>query len=123
MSKFERHIGKGEPIEIDGEEFILKPLTTEYIPDFFKAMKSFSGDEKDPLKNMDEDSLRSIQKIIDSTLERSYPDEPEEARKVFGMKYMTLLLPKIIEINSAEIKEDEALKKVRTLEKVNEKSN
>ena len=29
--------------KIDGEEFILKPLGTEYIPDFFKAMKAFSG--------------------------------------------------------------------------------
>jgi len=117
MSKFEKHIGKGVPVEIDGEEFILKPLTTEFIPDFFMAMKSFSGE--DGLNNMDKAGLKSIQNIIDATLERSYPDEPEEMRKVFGMKYMPILLPKIIEMNSIEpdANTNKALEKIEAIKK------
>jgi len=123
MGKFEKHIAKGEPIEIDGEEFVLKPLTTEFIPDFFRAMKAFSGAKEgasieETLKNIDDAGLKAIQRIIEGTLTRSYPEESEENRKTFGMKYMMILFPKIIEINSAQPKDIETIKKAKVLERV-----
>lgn len=125
MGKFEKHIGKGEAIEINGEEFILKPLGTEFIPDFFKAMKAFSGAKEgatpeELLKNIDDNGLKSIQKIIDTTLEKSFPDEPEEERNQFGLKYMSLLIGKIFEINSSGVKDVGVLKKIETLKRLKE---
>ena len=46
MSRWSRHISIGEPLVIDGEEFIIKPLGTEYIGLFLKVMKAFSGASK-----------------------------------------------------------------------------
>jgi len=109
-SKFSRHIGKGEPLVIDSDEFILKPLGTEFIPDFFMAMKAFSGAStggasvNDMLKNIDPDGLNAIRRIIDATLKGSYPEEwrkDQEELKTFGLKYMHLMIGKVFEINSA----------------------
>ena len=126
MSKFDKHIGKGEPIEINGEEFILKPLTTEFIPDFFLAMKAFSGAKdgasiEETLRNIDDQGLKAIQRIVEATLRKSYPGESDESRNLFGMKYVMNLFPKIIEINSAEPTDIETIKKARVIEKINEK--
>ena len=123
MGKFEKHIGKGEPITIDGEEFILKPLGIEYIPDFFKAMKAFSGAKEgasteEVLKNINQEGLESIKKIIEGTLKKSYPSENQEEMSIFGMKNMSLQFPKIIEINSATAPaEVGAIKKAQALER------
>jgi len=126
MNRFEKHIGKGEPVEIGGEEFILLPLGTEYIPEFFKAMKSFSGAKdgaslEDTLKNINDEGLKAIQKLIDATLEQSFPSEPEKDRKIFGMKYMSILLGKIFEINSAETSDKGIVKQVRDLQELRRK--
>ena len=108
MSRLNKHLGIGEPVTIDGEEFILKPLGTEAIPLFFKAMKAFSGAKansstEDMLKNIDDSGLNAVRQIIDKTLEASFPDEPKTDRDLFGMKYMGILLPKIFELNSADV--------------------
>ena len=126
MNRFKKHIGEGEPITIDGEEFILKPLGTKYLPEFFMAMKSFSGAKEgasteEMLKNINEEGLKAVSKLIDATLSLSFPDEPEEDRKIFGMKYMGELIGKIFEINSAEVKDAETIKKVRALQQIREK--
>ena len=101
MGKYKKHLGLGEPLIIDGEEFVLKPLTTEYLPDFFRVMKAFSGAKPEEMfKNVDSDSLNAIKRIIEVTLKISYPEEDEEEMKQFGLKYMTLIIGKIFEINS-----------------------
>ena len=103
---FSKHVGKGTEVLIDGEKFILKPLNLEKLPLIFKVMKAFSGADKkdatteDMLSNMDEEGLSSIKELIYLTLKKSYPDEPEEDMKEFGLKYMSILLSKIFEINS-----------------------
>ena len=109
MSKFTKHLGQSEPIVIEGDEFLLKPLTTESIPDFFRAMKAFSGagegaSTSDVLANIDDAGLAAIENLINQTLQKSYPDEwkkDEDELKSFGLKYMHLLISKIFEINSA----------------------
>jgi len=105
MGKFSQHLGKGCEVEIDGDTFVLKPLTTADIPLFFKVMKAFSGAKEgaeieDVLKNINDDGLRAVQEMIDKTLTKSYPEETEEERKEFGLKYMNELIAKIFEINS-----------------------
>lgn len=127
MSKFSKHIGQGTDVEINGEIFKLKPLTTKYLPKFFKVMKAFSGategaSVEEALKNVGDDGTQALADIIDATLESSFPDEDAEERQQFGMKYMMTLLPTIIEINSADVKDVkdiEAIKKQKTMEKIN----
>ena len=105
MSKLSKHLGKGIEIEIEGDKLELKPLTTEQLPLFFKVMKGMAGATKDKpedaFKNMDEESMKALQQMIDITLKKSFPDETEEVRKEFGMKYWGQLFEKIIEMNSA----------------------
>lgn len=115
MGKFSKHLGEPGKLEINGEEFELKPLTIEDLPAFFMAIKSFStvGKDANPedfITNLNEDGLRSLSKLIDRVMALSYPDEPEEERKIFGLKYMAPLMEKIFEMNSQE--QSEAEKKV-----------
>jgi len=126
MNRFKKHIGEGTKREIDGEEFVFKPLGTKYLPEFFMAMKNFSGAKEgasteEMLKNINEEGLKAISKLIDATLTISFPEEPEEDRRVFGMKYMGELIGIIFEINSADVKDTETIKKVRALQQIREK--
>jgi len=126
MSKFTKHLALGEKIIINEEEFILKPLSIEYLPEFFSAMKSFSGlankkgEDIDPsefFKSMDREGSSAIAKIIDETLRLSYPDESAEERKAFGLKYMGELMNKIFEINSSNINNAEVQARLKALKK------
>ena len=126
MGILSKHLNLGEPIKIGEDEIKLKALGTEHIPDFFQAMKTFSGAKEgasteDMLKNIDDDGLSAIQRLIDKTMEISLPDEPEEDRKAFGLKYMMVLLPKIMEINMQQEKEVGKMKKIDALKKLQQK--
>ncbi len=125
MSKYSKHLGKGQPVIIDGEEFILKPLGTEELPMFFKVMKAFSGAQlgatnEELLKNIDDEGLNAVKDMINITLKKSYPEEDEEEQKQFGLKYMMQLMGPIFELNSSvskDVKRDVTVKKVQ--EKIN----
>jgi len=129
MGRFEKHLGKGEPIVIDGEEYVLKPLGTEFIPDFFRAMKAFSGASEGAtpsqiLANLDDEGLTAIQNIIEETLKKSFPDEwitSQDELKAFGLKYMHILISRIFEMNTAVPEEVGTIKKIRTLKKIQKK--
>ena len=127
IDSFEKHLGKGGEIEIDGEKYILKQLGTEYLSHFFKIMKGFSGASakegeevsmEDMFKNLNDESLSSITKVIDATIDRSFPKVPLEQRREFGLKYMNLLIAKIMEINSADVGNIEQQKKIKVLDRI-----
>ena len=121
MGRFEKHLGKGEEVEIDGEKFLLKPLTTEHLPLFFKTMKAFSGakegaDMSEILKNIDDAGLNAVKEIIEITLEKSFPNESEEERKQFGLKYMSDLIGVIFEMNTSgtgDSRKESAMAKIK----------
>jgi len=129
MGILSKHLGVGEPLKIGEDEIMLKPLGTEAIPYFIKAMKAFSGaqDEnatvEEMLKNVDDDGLNAIRKLIDDTLAISLPGEPESDRKTFGLKYMMTLLPKIIEINMQTLQTKEQTRKDEIIKRIKEKRN
>ena len=119
MGILSKHLAVGEPLKIGEDTIYLKPLGTQYLPLFFKAMKAFgstSTNPEDTFRNMDEGGLVAIRDIIDATLAKSLPDESKEDREAFGLKYMMTLLPKIMEINmqidSADIQKKQELMKV-----------
>ncbi len=128
-TRFNRHLAKGSEIEVEGEKYVLKPLGTSSLPDFFKAMKAFSHMNKDSkpedfMKNMSDESMSSIQRLIETTLEKSFPEEwkaNNEEVKAFGMKYFMILLPKIFEMNSAETQTIEQKKIERIKDRLGEK--
>lgn len=108
MGKLERFLGKGEEIEIEGEKLLIKPLTTDSLGDFFKIAKAFSGmkandDVAKFITNLDDNSLKAMQNMLDKTLQLSFPEDSEQSRKEFGMKYMMILLPVIFEMNGSSI--------------------
>jgi len=109
MGIFDEHLGKVDGIvKIDGKEFILKQLCTDDMPNFFMAMKAFSGAKEgastsEIISSLDEEGLKYLSKLINKVLEISYPEEPEDKRKKFGMKYMAPLMTKIFEMNSEQV--------------------
>ena len=110
MSKFSKHLGKEHKVMIDGEEFNLKPLTVAYLPQFFKVMGAFSGSgsgksTEEILANITDEQANALGELIDKTLELSYPEEPIEERKQFGLKWMSVLIGEIIQLNSADMNE------------------
>lgn len=116
---FEVHLGKGNIVTIEDKEYKLKSLGTDSLPHFFKAMKAFSGMDKDGkpedmMKGMTDESTSALQYLIEHTLEKSFPEEWKKNSnqvKEFGMKYMMVLLPKIMEINSDQHANIEVKKK------------
>jgi len=107
---------------------MLKPLTVDDLPDFFKVMKAFSGAKEgaspeDMLKNMTDEGLQALKRLIEKTLKISFPDEPEEDRKAFGLKYMTVLITKIMELNSSTVQTDDRKRKVDALERLHKQKN
>lgn len=132
MGILSKHLGGGEPIEIgEGEnkdKIYLKPLTVEELPLIFKAMKAFSGASgenattEDMLKNVDDDGANAIKELINKTLDKSLPEEPEEERRQFGLKYMMVLLPKIMELNMATDTSHEAVKKKEAMDKLKKRN-
>lgn len=107
MGKLEKHLGLGEPVKIGDDEVILKPLTIEYLPEFFKMERASSRGEK-VLDSMTEDEVKAVQRIIEATIDKSFPDETEEARKEFGLRYRGTLIGEIMRINSGSKGKDKA---------------
>lgn len=116
---FERHIGKAPPIELDGDEFHLVPLGTEFGPALLNVQFAFMAGMPDGLgeEEIDEKSfgLKEIKQVfggiddkakqdmyylIRETLKRSYPDKDIDVLDKFGMKYGLQLIMHIININS-----------------------
>ena len=134
MGKFEKHLNVGEPVEIGEDKYVLKPLTVEYLPKFLKLMKVFSKMEKDQsmqgfFDSLDDESMQVMTDLLIETLKKSFPEEwkdNEEETSAFGLKYMFILMPKILEINSADAKDmgskgSEIEKRLKTLQKPNVK--
>lgn len=125
MSELERHLGKGQEIEIDGEVYVLKPLTLDNMADFFKLAKAFVGKEgkqitgMDFISNLSDESLGAMKRLIYATLKRSCPGKSEDWVNEKGMEYNTILLSKILEMSSATT--NDQLRKQQLLDKIAKK--
>ena len=75
---------------------------------------------------MDDECINAIKDMINLTLETSFSDEwkeEQEELKQFGMKYMMVLLPKIMQLNTIEPENIESIKKKRLMERVESKKD
>lgn len=129
MSRLDKHLDENNTIEINGETFVLSRLGTKYSKHYLKAMKLFDGlkEDSDPLdflKNVTDEVSESVTVLVESTLEKSLPDEWEEDSdkvKQFGLSYMMMLFPKIMEINSPRKNESNDVDKSEKLNKLIQK--
>jgi len=144
ISKFSKHIGEGEKLIINGDEFILKPLGIEFSGDFLNINKGFSGakilkdtdgnelkdkegnpkpDVESLYKNFNDKTTESIKKVVLATLELSYPNEPPEELNTFAGKYLMQLLPVIQGMNSGGSvdKDSRAKRKIEAIQRIKAK--
>jgi len=102
MSRFKKHLGEGKTITIDEEEFLIKPLTTDEAPLFFRLMRLANKDGSFDIMNMDEKTEDTFKTMLNMTLQKSFPtewDEDQDELKAFGLKYMMKLFEAIVEVN------------------------
>ena len=108
MTRFKKHLGTGKEIEIDGEVYVIKPLTTDEAPLFFQLMKLFDGDKGMDISKLDKTTSESLISILNMTLQKSFPEEwkeDEDETKTFGMRYLTDIFNAILEVNVPEGKD------------------
>ena len=108
-TRFSKHLGNGKELVIDGETYIIKPLTTDEAPLFLKVMK-LAGDKGFDISRLTDESANAIRDILNVTLQKSFPEDwkADSAEvKAFGMKYMMTILPIIFEVNVPEGEEKE----------------
>lgn len=114
VSIFEKHLGKVDPLVIEGTEFIIKPFGLDEMPMFFRAAKSlmkFKGMEfVDVMGSMTEQEFKSITDLVYLALKTSYPQEDEAKMKQFGLLHIAELLEHITKINSANVTEENKAK-------------
>lgn len=132
MSRLSKHIGEGEKVKINGEEFILKPLGTQYFGDFMSIAKGFSGSKSDDdlegmFKNFTDETKNSINKVIIDTLKKSIPyDEDDfgnqkkydEEIDIFAGKNIMKLLPVIVKMNGMGEGESRAKNKLDAIKRM-----
>lgn len=125
MTKLEEYFGKGKEMEIDGIKFYLSPLSIEDMPDFFRAMKGFTGAKADAppeeaFKNLNDESLDAIKRLVRKTVDLAFPEESKENRDKFALRHLMVLFPEIFEYNmSVQPKDTETRKKLEALRRLN----
>lgn len=108
MTRFKKHLGTGKEIIIEGETYVIKPLTTDEAPLFFKLMKLFDEKKGFDVSQLTQDTSDAISSILNKTLQKSFPEEWKENKeevKEFGMKYMMDIFNAILEVNVPDVAE------------------
>ncbi len=146
---FEKHIGKTEPLEIDGCKLQLVTLGTEYISDLLRLQAVFGKlfgehDSKldltkltpdqeieqgkkfiKSLESLNEDNFKVMSNLVNATLKDSYPDMDDDKLSKIGSKFLMRILMHISKINShtsADAKKADRVKKLMK-DRLNDKSN
>lgn len=94
-------------VEIDGEKYTLRPLSGRYIGKLYSVIgKLQTEDEKDLLKQLDEETMGNFYDIALATFEKSYPDQPKDKLEDFVSQKLIKLIEPIVKVNIGEIKEN-----------------
>ena len=74
LKKFKAHIGESIEYEIDGEKYLLKPLSIKELPDLVSVMVKASQKEgENSMANMDEGNIKTMINLIRIMIKKSYP--------------------------------------------------
>lgn len=91
MSKIGKLMGQEQEVEINGEKFMLKPLTMKNLP-LLMAMNS-----TDQVKQAE-----AMQKVIMTTLKESIPDVTEEEINNIEVGVFHQLVDAIVKVNGLD---------------------
>lgn len=97
---------------MNGQKVELKNPGTKGLADFLKITRAMSKAPKDIESNQimsyfDDDAINSIVRLINITLEKTFPTMNVEEREAWGMENAMLILPKVIEMCSPKQTRDE----------------
>lgn len=102
--KFERHIDKPSKMILKDSqgkltEFEIKPLGYEYIKDILVISRLFT---KGPewLNYAKEEDFEIMKKLVNATIDVSFPELPEKTKKEFAKSNFLPILLKCLEINN-----------------------
>jgi len=111
MTRFKKHLGTGAEIEVEGEKYIIKPLTTDQAPLFLRLMALSDGESGLDLTKLNESNSKLVADLLNHSLQKSFPEEwkeDQEETKTFGMKYMQIIFPAVLEANLPEGEESKS---------------
>lgn len=75
IKKFKAHFGESIEYEIDGEKYLLRPLSVNELPDLLSVMgKASPKDGENPIANMDEETIKTMVNLIRVMIKKSYPN-------------------------------------------------
>jgi hypothetical protein len=112
-----------EDLYMNGQKVTLKKPGTDYLGDFLKVMRDVTKakEGENPISCMSDDTLHSLTKLINATLDVSFPEMWKSDKltvKQWGMQNSMILMFKIIDMCSPQDLSHESQKKKRILENI-----
>lgn len=93
-SEFEQYLGEGKKIKLGEKEWTFRSLDTDYLPDLFKIINGVDNGK------FNEEAQTALKRLVEETIKKSYPNEPENLRKEFAFKHLMDLIGIVIDVNS-----------------------
>ena len=111
--KFDRHINRTEKFEIDGDEFVIKPLGFKNLGKLWKLLRKMSSvmtsetvkgelskeETAKMMETMDENTVDLVLELEVKTMKKSYPKLSDEKAQEFCAAHMFEILPAMIAVN------------------------
>lgn len=111
-----RHVKFGEKVELENEDgtkdiFTIKPLSHEYMPQYYKLLASFMKKaqkktfNKEMFIEMDFSEIFSPEdlsiglELVIASLKQAMPDEDKELVEAFATQNLVMLLSAVISVN------------------------
>lgn len=125
VDKFRRHINKPFTFKIGEDDFQIKPLTVDSLPDLLVAYSIFDNLEKpEDLYTLDKylspEILLAMREIVVTSIRDSYPDLEEETLQAFAMKNFWDVLGAVFECNQFNQDKEKIDKIQKKLEQLRE---
>jgi len=90
-------------IEIEGENYIIKPLSGKYIGLLFEVIKDLDvedkEDEKAILQKLSADVIAKLHEICFQTMKKSYPEQQDDKLSDWVSQNLFNLVKPIVKVN------------------------
>jgi len=90
-------------VEINNEKYTLRPLSGRFIGKLYSVIgKLQADDEKEVIKQLDEDTMNKFYEIAYETFKSSYPNIEDDKVKQFVSQNLIKLIEPIVKVNIGE---------------------
>jgi len=95
---------KTTEVEIEGQQYKLRPLTGRFLPKFYSVLSKFQGvteetESNEILSKLDEPTIEKLHELILETLKATYKDIDDVKLEEFVSQHLITFLPHILSIN------------------------